>query len=78
VSSVRYGLGFISQKQAFFIVTAVKTSNLTTLNFLSVSLLRQQSAEWEVISLCLDLECYLRKLTRQTHACRYANPLSRQ
>jgi hypothetical protein len=29
VSPVRYELGFISQKTAFFIVTAVKTSNLT-------------------------------------------------
>jgi hypothetical protein len=28
---VRYELGFISQKTAFFIVTAVKTSNLTYL-----------------------------------------------
>jgi hypothetical protein len=26
---VRYELGFLSQKTAFFIVTAVKTSNLT-------------------------------------------------
>jgi hypothetical protein len=29
VSPVRYELGFISQKAKFFIVTAVKTSNLT-------------------------------------------------
>jgi hypothetical protein len=29
VSPVRYELGFISQKTTFFIVTAVKTSNLT-------------------------------------------------
>jgi hypothetical protein len=29
VSPVRYELGFLSQKTAFFIVTAVKTSNLT-------------------------------------------------
>jgi hypothetical protein len=29
VSPVRYELGFISEKTAFFIVTAVKTSNLT-------------------------------------------------
>jgi cytochrome c biogenesis factor len=29
VSPVRYELGFIFQKTAFFIVTAVKTSNLT-------------------------------------------------
>jgi hypothetical protein len=29
VSPVRYELGFISQKTAFFIVTAVKTSNFT-------------------------------------------------
>jgi hypothetical protein len=28
VSPVRYELGFISQKTAFFIVTAVKTSDL--------------------------------------------------
>jgi hypothetical protein len=28
VSPVKYELGFISQKTAFFIVTAVKTSNL--------------------------------------------------
>jgi hypothetical protein len=28
VSPVRYGLGFMSQKTVFFIVTAVKTSNL--------------------------------------------------
>jgi hypothetical protein len=26
---VRYELGFVSQKTAYFIVTAVKTSNLT-------------------------------------------------
>jgi hypothetical protein len=30
VSPVRYELGFLSQKTAFFIVTAVKTSNLTS------------------------------------------------
>jgi hypothetical protein len=29
VSPVKYELGFISQKTTFFIVTAVKTSNLT-------------------------------------------------
>jgi hypothetical protein len=29
VFTVRYELGFISQKTPFFIVTAVKTSNLT-------------------------------------------------
>jgi hypothetical protein len=29
VSPVRYELGFISQKTAFFVVTAVETSNLT-------------------------------------------------
>jgi hypothetical protein len=29
MSPVSYELGFISQKTAFFIVTAVKTSNLT-------------------------------------------------
>jgi hypothetical protein len=29
VSPVRYDLGFISQKTAFFIVTAVGTSDLT-------------------------------------------------
>jgi hypothetical protein len=29
VSPVRYELGFISQKTTFFIVTAMKTSNLT-------------------------------------------------
>jgi hypothetical protein len=29
VSPVRYELGFISQKTAFFIVTVMKTSNLT-------------------------------------------------
>jgi hypothetical protein len=29
VSPVKYELGFISQKSAFFIVTAVKTSDLT-------------------------------------------------
>jgi hypothetical protein len=29
VSAVRYEMGFISQKPAFFIVTAVDTSNLT-------------------------------------------------
>jgi hypothetical protein len=31
VSPVRYELGFIYHKMAFFIVTAVKTSNLTQL-----------------------------------------------
>jgi hypothetical protein len=31
VSPVRNELGFISQKTAFFIVTAVKTSNLTSI-----------------------------------------------
>jgi hypothetical protein len=30
VSPVRYELGFISEKTAFFIVTAVKTSSLTS------------------------------------------------
>jgi kynurenine formamidase len=30
VSTTRYQLGFISQQTAFFIATAVKTSNLTT------------------------------------------------
>jgi hypothetical protein len=34
VSPVRYDMGFISQKTAFFIVTAVKTSNLTLEEFL--------------------------------------------
>jgi hypothetical protein len=34
VSPVKYDLGFISQKTAFFIVTAVKTSKLT--NYYSV------------------------------------------
>jgi hypothetical protein len=29
VSPVRYELGFLSQKMAFFIVTTMKTSNLT-------------------------------------------------
>jgi hypothetical protein len=29
MSPVRYELGFISQRTTFFIVTAVKTSNLT-------------------------------------------------
>jgi hypothetical protein len=29
VSSLRYDLGVLSQKTAFFIVTAVKTSNVT-------------------------------------------------
>jgi hypothetical protein len=29
VSPVKYEMGFLSQKTAFFIVTAVKTSNLT-------------------------------------------------
>jgi hypothetical protein len=29
MSPVKYELGFISQKTTFFIVTAVKTSNLT-------------------------------------------------
>jgi hypothetical protein len=29
VSPVKYELGFISQKTTFFVVTAVKTSNLT-------------------------------------------------
>jgi hypothetical protein len=29
MSPVRYDLGFISQKTIFFIVTAVKTSNVT-------------------------------------------------
>jgi hypothetical protein len=29
MSPVRYELGFISQKTPFFIVTAVKTTNLT-------------------------------------------------
>jgi hypothetical protein len=32
VSPVRYELGFLSQKTPFFIVPAVKTANLTTLN----------------------------------------------
>jgi hypothetical protein len=31
VSPVKYELGFISQKATFFIVTAVKTSNLTSI-----------------------------------------------
>jgi hypothetical protein len=31
VSPVKYEKGFISQKTTFFIVTAVKTSNLTTI-----------------------------------------------
>jgi hypothetical protein len=35
VSPVRYELGFISQKTAFIIVSAVKTSNLTRIKFLS-------------------------------------------
>jgi hypothetical protein len=30
VSPVKYELGFLSQKTTFFIVTAVKTSSLTT------------------------------------------------
>jgi hypothetical protein len=34
VSPVKYELGFISQKTEFFIVTAVKTSNLTWVGLL--------------------------------------------
>jgi hypothetical protein len=34
---VRYDLGFISQKTAFFIVTAVKTSNLTEIYHIPLS-----------------------------------------
>jgi hypothetical protein len=37
MSLVRYELGFISQKAAFFISTAVKTSNLTYLYSLHIS-----------------------------------------
>jgi hypothetical protein len=37
VSPVKYELGFISQKTAFFIVTAVNTSNLTGLITFHVS-----------------------------------------
>jgi hypothetical protein len=33
VFPVRYKLGFISQKTAFLVVTAVKTSNLTCLGY---------------------------------------------
>jgi hypothetical protein len=33
VSPVKYELGFISQETEFFIVTAVKTSNLTKIYF---------------------------------------------
>jgi hypothetical protein len=33
VSPVRYELGFYTEKTAFFIVTAVKTSNLTCITF---------------------------------------------
>jgi hypothetical protein len=36
MSPVKYELGFISQKTAFFIVTAVKTSNLIYLYMLRV------------------------------------------
>jgi hypothetical protein len=37
VSSVKYELGFISQKTTFFIVTAVKTSNLTSMKLAAVA-----------------------------------------
>jgi hypothetical protein len=37
VSSVTYELSFISQKTTFFIITAVKTSNLTVAFFLGNS-----------------------------------------
>jgi hypothetical protein len=36
MSPVRYELGFISQKTTFFIVTAVKPSNLTSFYYLLI------------------------------------------
>jgi hypothetical protein len=38
VSPVKYELGFISQKTTFFIVTAVKTSNLTWNDIIKIDL----------------------------------------
>jgi hypothetical protein len=48
VSPVRYELGFISQKTAFFIVTAVRPSNLTqkgSVSALALLLIRERLAE---------------------------------
>jgi hypothetical protein len=57
VSPVKYELGFISQKTPFFIVTAVKTSNLTpvitsfTLNVTRFLLLLEpfDTASWMLV-----------------------------
>jgi hypothetical protein len=46
---VRYELGFISQKTAFFIVTAVKPSDLTRYVFTSAL----YSIVWSYVNVCV-------------------------
>jgi hypothetical protein len=48
VSPVKYELGFISQKTPFFIVNAVKTSNLTSINRLGCVMINVSPVRYEL------------------------------